>query len=496
MTEENTSYRQIMKATSIFGGVQVFNIIISIVRSKFVAVLLGPGGMGIYGLFTSTTGLIEKITNLGLSTSAVRNVAAANASGDARRIGTVVAVLRRLVWITGIIGAVFTFVLAPWLSDLTFGDRGYTIGFRWVAITLLLTQITAGQMVVLQGMRQINYLARANLAGSFAGLLISVPIYYVWGLDGIIPAIIVSSIVALLLSWYFSSRVKIERVHVDKTTVITEGSDMVKLGFMLSLTSLIAMASSYIIRIFISNAGSVDEVGLYNAGFAIINTYVGMVFTAMSTDYFPRLSGVAHDIGKTKSVINQQAEVAILILAPILAVFLIFINWVIILLYSNRFLPVVNMIHWAALGIFFKAASWPIAYLIIAKGDSRTFFLSELAVHIYMLGFNILGYLWGGLEGLGISYLLGYFFYLLQVFVIVQRKYSFSFLKTFAKISGIQFLLGLSCFMTSRFLDSPYLYVAGSVIIMASAYYSYRELDRRLGLKALLIDKFRKNEGR
>jgi len=37
------------------------------------------------------------------------------------------------------------------------------------------------------------------------------------------------------------------------------------------------------------------------------------------------------------------------------------------------------MIHWAALGIFFKAASWPIAYLIIAKGDSKTFFMSELA---------------------------------------------------------------------------------------------------------------------
>ncbi|MGE5348154.1 MAG: oligosaccharide flippase family protein [Actinomycetota bacterium] len=136
MSEENTSYRQIMKATSIFGGVQVINIIISIVRSKFVAVLLGPGGMGIYGLFTSTTGLIEKITNLGLSTSAVRNVAAANASGDRSRIGTVVSVLRRLVWITGIAGALFTFFAAPWLSDLTFSNREYTIGFRWVAVTL------------------------------------------------------------------------------------------------------------------------------------------------------------------------------------------------------------------------------------------------------------------------------------------------------------------------------------------------------------------------
>ncbi len=494
MSEENTSYRQIMKATSIFGGVQVINIIISIVRSKFVAVLLGPGGMGIYGLFTSTTGLIEKITNLGLSTSAVRNVAAANASGDRSRIGTVVSVLRRLVWITGIAGALFTFFAAPWLSDLTFSNREYTIGFRWVAVTLLITQITAGQMVVLQGMRQINFLARANLAGSIAGLLISVPIYYVWGLDGIIPAIIVSSIVALLISWYFSSRVSIERVRVDQKTVIAEGSDMVKLGFMLSLSSLIAMASSYLIRIYISHAGSVDEVGLYNAGFAIINTYVGMVFTAMSTDYFPRLSGVAHDIVRTRDVINQQAEVAILILAPILAVFLIFINWVVILLYSTRFLPVVNMIHWAALGIFFKAASWPIAYLIIAKGDSRTFFLSELAVHIYMLGFNILGYLWGGLEGLGISYLAGYILYLVQVFVIVRKKYSFSFLWTFARITAIQFLLGISCFLVSRFLSSPYLYLAGAVLISASVYLSYRELDRRVGLKILIADKFLKKK--
>lgn len=494
MSEEKASYRQIMKATSIFGGVQVINIIISIVRSKFVAVLLGPGGMGIYGLFISTTGLIEKITNLGLSTSAVRNVASAYASENRTRIGTVVAVLRRLVWITGVLGAVFTFFFAPLLSKLTFGDSEYTVGFRWVAVTLLLSQITAGQMVVLQGMRQIHFLAKANMGGSIAGLLISVPIYYIWGLDGIVPAIIVSSIVALLLSWHFSSRVSIEKVKVDKKTVIGEGGDMVKLGFMLSLSSLIAMASSYLIRIFISNTGNVDEVGFYNAGFAIINTYVGMVFSAMSTDYFPRLSGVAHDREKTQAVINQQAEVAILILAPILAVFLIFINWVIILLYSNRFLPVVSMIHWAALGVFFKAASWPIAYLIIAKGDSRTFFFSELAVHIYMLGFNILGYLWKGLEGLGISYLAGYLLYVIQVFVIVRKKYLFSFSGTFIRIIVLQFLLGLACFAVSRFVSSPFLYLAGLAIIVASAYYSYGELDRRLGLKTLLAERFNKKK--
>ena len=289
MTEEQASYRQIMKATSIFGGVQVFNIVISVIRSKFVAILLGPGGMGIYGLLTATTGFIEKFTNLGLNTSAVRSVAAANTTGDSKRIGTVVAVFRRLVWITGVIGTLFTLAFAPWLSELTFGNKDYTIAFIWISVTLLFSQITSGQLVVLQGMRKLQYLAKANLAGSAFGLITSVPIYYIWGVKGIVPAIIISTFLAFLISWYFSSRVNIEQTKVNKAVVILEGKDMVKLGFMLSLSSLISMGTSYIVRIYISHKGGVEQVGLYNAGFAIINTYVGMVFTAMVTDYFPKV---------------------------------------------------------------------------------------------------------------------------------------------------------------------------------------------------------------
>ena len=494
MTEEQASYRQIMKATSIFGGVQVFNIVISVIRSKFVAILLGPGGMGIYGLLTATTGFIEKFTNLGLNTSAVRSVAAANTTGDSKRIGTVVTVFRRLVWITGIIGTLFTLAFAPWLSELTFGNKDYTIAFIWLSVTLLFSQITSGQLVVLQGMRKLQYLAKANLAGSIFGLVTSVPIYYIWGVKGIVPAIIVSTLLALLISWYYSSRVNIEQIKVNKAVVILEGKDMVKLGFILSLSSLVSMGTSYIVRIYISHKGGVEQVGLYNAGFAIINTYVGMVFTAMVTDYFPRLSGVAHDIGKAKRVINQQAEVAILILAPILMVFLIFINWIVILLYSTRFLPVDSMIHWAALGIFFKAASWPIAYLIIAKGDSKVFFYSEFAVNIYTLGFNVIGYLWGGLEGLGISFLAGYLAYLVQVYIIANRRYGFTFHNTFIKIFVIQFITGVLCFAGSKFLESPYIYILGAILISFSSYYSFKELDNRLGLMNMIKARFGKDK--
>jgi O-antigen/teichoic acid export membrane protein len=490
--EQQSSYRQIMKATSLFGGVQVFNIFISIIRSKFIAVLLGPAGVGIFGLLTSTTGLIGSITNMGLSTSAVKDVAAANISGDSKRIGTVVSVLRRLVWITGLIGTIFTLTFAPWLSELTFGNKDYSFAFTLISITLLLTQISAGQLVVLQGTRKLQYLAKADMAGVTFALITSVPIYYFWGVKGIAPAIIISSFMTLLLSWYFSSKIKIERIKVTKAILFSEGSGMVKMGFFLSLSSLISMGTSYVVRIFISHSGGVEQVGLYNAGFSIINTYVGMVFAAMVTDYFPRLSGIVDDPVKAKEVINQQAEVALLILAPILTVFLIFINWIVILFYSSRFLPVDTMIHWAALGIFFKAASWPIAYLIIAKGNTKLFFYNELIVNLYMLGFNIVGYKLKGLEGMGISFFLGYLMYLIQVYIIVRKKFAFTFTKSFYEIFGIQFLIGIMCFISSRLISTPYIYFFGSLLIIVSTFFSFRELNKRLKLLTLIREKLNK----
>ena len=487
MTEQQSSYRQIMKATSIFGGVQAFNIIISIIRSKFVAVLLGPAGMGIIGLLTSTTGIIGSLTNFGLGTSAVKDIAAAFGTNDEKRIGIVVTVMRRMVWMTGLLGLIATALLSPWLSQLTFGNRNYTLAFIWLSVTLLLNQLSSGQLVLLQGMRELKHLAKANLSGSFIGLFVTLPLYYIWGIDGIVPGIIGTSMLSLLMSWYFSSKIKLEKTVLSNAQILGEGKNMLRMGFMISLSGLLAVGSSYIVRIFISRTGGVEQVGLYNAGFAIINTYVGLIFNAMATDYYPRLSAVAHDNKLCKKTINQQAEVALLILAPILIVFLIFINWVVILLYSKQFIGVSDMIYWAALGMFFKASSWSVAFIFLAKGTSKLFFWNELIVSIYFLGFNIIGYRLGGLYGLGISFAVSYALYLVQVYLISQIKFKFSFDRSFLIIFIVQFGLAMAGFLVVKFVDQPYNYILGITLIIMSCLFSVKELNKRLGLKNLLI---------
>lgn len=487
MTDQQTSYRQIMKATSIFGGVQVFGIVINIIRFKFVAVLLGPAGMGISGLLNATTGMIAGLTNFGLATSAVKDISAAHSTGSNLRVATVATVFRRWVWITGLLGTFITLAFSPWLSQITFGNKEYTWAFIWISITLLLNQISTGQSVLLRGMRQIGYLAKSGMIGSVLGLFTTIPLYYFYGIKGIVPGIIVTSVTSMLLTWYFVRKLYIQPVYVSKVRTLAEGKSMLKMGFMISLSGSITLGASYIVRIYISNSGGVDQVGLYNAGFAIINTYVGLVFTAMSTDYYPRLSAVAQSNEKSKEVINHQAEIALLILAPIIMVFLVFINWVVVILYSTKFIPVNDMILYAALGMFFKAASWAIAFIFLAKGDSKLFFWNELITNIYLLALNIAGYYYWGLTGMGISFLVAYILYLIQVFIVSRLKYKFAFTSAFYKIFGQQMVLAIVCFGVVKFFGSPYSYVLGSVLIFISAYFAYKELDKRLDLKSIVV---------
>ncbi|HEY0666710.1 MAG TPA: oligosaccharide flippase family protein [Sphingobacteriaceae bacterium] len=491
MTEQRTSYRQIIKSTSVFGGVQVFNIILNIIRSKALAIFLGPVGMGISGLLLTAITLVAGITNFGLGTSAVKNVAEAYASGNEFKVSRIIIILKRCVLITGMLGVLVTILSSSWLSKLSFGNDDYVIAFTVISVSLLFNQIAVGQLAILQGLRKIPYLAKANLLGTFLGVVVTIPMYFFWGKDAIVPAIIISSFMSLSSTWYFSQKVKMPAVQVSVVRTYAEGKNMFTMGFLISLSLLLANGSSYLVQNFISNVGGVKDVGLYLAGFAIINNYVGIIFSAMAADYYPRLAAIPVENNTfSNEVINQQAEITLLILAPIILVFLVFINVVIVILYSRDFIEVNGMIYWAALGMFFKAASWPIAYVFLAKGVSKLYFWNELVAAFYILVFNMLGYYYFGLKGLGYAFTLGYFLYLLQLMIIVKAKYDFRFSRSFYMLFAVQFLLAISCFLIVVFLEEKYAYLIGICLIIVSSLYSLKLLDNRIEIKSY-ISRFR-----
>ena len=203
--------------------------------------------------------------------------------------------MQKLVWYTGLLGTIICLFGASYLSQLTFGNKDYTIAFVILSTSLLILQLTSGQLALLQGLQKYKYLAKANILGNAIGLFITVPLYFFGGIDAIVPVLLLSIIVPYILAKYYANKIKIKTTKVKIADVKHIGGNMLKMGILISMQGLLATLSSFLIRIYISKQGSVDQVGLYNAGFTITNTYIGLILTAMATDYYPRLSKVASE---------------------------------------------------------------------------------------------------------------------------------------------------------------------------------------------------------
>lgn len=483
MKEEKESYKEIVKATSLFGGVQFFNIIFALLRSKAIAIFLGPMGFGIAGLINSTLNTIDGFTKLGLDTSAVKEISSAQANQNIEKASIIVSSLNRIIWFTGIFATVVLIVFSSLISEFTFGNDQFSIAFIWVSITLLFRQLTIGNIAVLQGFRKRRYLAKANLYGSFIGLLFTIPLYYLFGLDAIVPSIIISTIIVYIFSKYYKIKLNIPTVKMSNKRAFSEGMSMIKLGFLLSIMGLFSILTTYLSQIFINHYGGLEEVGFFIAGFVIINTYVGMIFNAMQTDYFPKLSAISDNIEKTRNYVTEQAYIGILIITPIIVLFLTTTPVLITLLYSKEFLLIIGMVSWGMLGTLFKAVSFSMGYSILAKGDSSLFLKTSLVFNTLLLIITIGGYVLGGLTGVGVGFLMYYFIHFVSLKWITHRRYQIYFSRDF----NLKFVMCIViCGITFLFSFIQNIWIKYSLMTIMSVFsviFTLYHIDKKIGIK-------------
>jgi O-antigen/teichoic acid export membrane protein len=265
-----------------------------------------------------------------------------------------------------------------------------------------------------------------------------------------------------------------------------EGTAMMRLGLMLSISSIVTLLVGYGMQLFISGIGGLAQVGLYNAGFLILNTYVGLIFTAMGTDYFPRLSAIGEDLGKTKIIVGNQAEMATLLMLPIIVIFLALAPWIITVLYTAEFEAVVPLVRWGILGMLFKAVSFSLGYVIIARGDSNLFLRTTLSFNLILFSVNALGYYYWGLSGLGISFLIYYMIHFFSLIVIVNWRYGLKLSRDLYLIFLLGLLLCLLVLFSSLYAEGTLQIIGTTILIAITCLFSLYRLNQRIDLLDLL----------
>lgn len=406
----------IVRAMGLFTGVRTVSILCSLVRNKLIAIFIGPAGLGLVILLNSLVDLIGSATRLSIDQSAQRDLSQSSAS---HRPLTVAVVRRWALWL-GMAGGAVTCLASPLLSKLSFdGDASrWPIFCLMGAVVLMLTSANVS-IAISQGLRQLGRVAKANIAGALIGLAIAVPLI-IWLRIDSIPWIITGyGLSAALGAWIFRSRV--DHVHVSVRETLSRGRQFVRLGMLITTSTLITQAAAYAFILFLNHYADTSVLGMYQAGYTLVNTYVGVILTGIWMEYYPRMSALAHSPQRMSIAATHEVRIAMLVLAPVLMVFVLLARVVVHIIYSEAFDAALPFIIIAAGGVLFRAVSWCLAFAILARGDGRTYVVTETISAIVGLTLNIVGFTTFGFAGLGLSYVLWYVAYTIIVAVACRR---------------------------------------------------------------------------
>lgn len=381
MSGGGRSYRDILRSTVMIGGSTAAKVAIGVVRVKVLAVLVGPAGVGLMGIYTNLVSTTSVFAGLGVASSGVRQIAGAEA-GQARTVRLTLMGYNVLAGlIAGLVVALLRTPLSVYLTDTA--DHAWAIG--WLGLAVLLTLFSGSQAAVLQGQRRIRELATVNIVGAVAGAIAGVASVVVWREDGILLFTLTAPAAAALAGFAYNQTGDEVRTPFDVDVGRKQAWEMIRIGVPFMGAALVTNAAQLATRTLIVQQLGLEASGQFQAAWTIAATYIGFIFGAMGADYYPRLVAAISNHEEASRLVDEQTEVALLLGAPVLLAMSALAPVVLTLMYSSSFTSASDMLRLLVLGDAVRLLNWPMGFVLVAKGRGALFFGTQLAWNLAYL---------------------------------------------------------------------------------------------------------------
>ncbi len=456
-----------------FAGLQSAGIICSVIKMKLVSIWLQSAGVALFGILSTAQETIATFTDLGLRQSTVRDVA--SEAGNPSRLSRIAMLVRRWSTLAGLLGASVMILLSPALGEWFFSDFRGCIPFALVGIAMFFNCLLYGEQSLLQGTGALRHLARASLWGTVTGLALSIPMFRWLGMQSVPLSFIVYSVAIWGFTLYWRYKPPQKPKSPGLRQLWCEGKGFVRLGILMSLATFLTSVSRLAFVAILTRSSSLDVTGLFQAGDTLVSRYIGLIFSAIGMEFFPRIVGAVKSRRRTSVYMNHEVTLLLTVVTPVALIFILCREMVVRLLYSAEFLPIVEFISLAMVGTVMKSMSWCLGICIVARGDGRTYLLTEGIDAVLSLILLSCGYLLWGLTGVGWGYILWNLGYVLIVWIACKRRYDLSpsrstLLATLLSVT----LCGLAC-AAMRWLP-----LWGATALILPAAFSYFIPLRRL----------------
>ena len=401
-------FRHILMVTGLFGGVQAVNVVASLIRNKCAALFLGPDGVGALSLLNTLVNMLVQLCGMGVSLSGVRRLSLAFDEGNVQRIRSVWSV--RLLTISGgSLGLVVCGLMGHWL----------------LSPAVLLMIVCSGELAILKAARRLRWLALSQIVSVLSSLLLTVPIYIYYGASSIVAVVVLTALAALLPVLFCSLRVcPLQFPKANTLFPLSEMRSMFRLGMAFTLAAVIGAASEYGIRVWLQGEASSQVVGLFSSAQLLTAGYMAILFSALEQDYMPRLSATS-DHRAASGIVRRQLLVLTGLTIPLVLIVMVLLPWLVPLLLSSSFLPIVPLARWWAGAMILKSATLPVAYLTLARGRSLDYLLLEAVYYVFFVISVIVGWHYSGLSGVGVGIFIAHVFDLLLIHIYARNQFDF-----------------------------------------------------------------------
>jgi O-antigen/teichoic acid export membrane protein len=490
-TEGHHSYRQILKSTLVSGGATFGVILINLLKMKVFALLLGPVGIGLYGILNAILGTAAMLAGMGVANSAVRQIgAAAAAPADAVRVRWAVWAIS---WPLALLAAAALWLLREPIAAWVLDDAGGQSLVAWMGIGAALTVLAGSQLGVLQGHRQVADVARVRLYGNLLAAVVGIACVATFYEKGLVPALLAVPLAGLIVGLRYSHKLpQLSRGGFGRAETMREWRPLVALGLVLMATGFFGSLVQILLRVILVQDLGLEAAGLFQASWAIASMSVSLVLTAMAADFYPRLSALSDDAAASRELINQQIYIALLLGGPMLAGLIALSPLLLHLAYSSEFLGAAELMRWQLAGEMLKLPCWALGFILVTRSDYRFILPVEATLAGAHVAIAWLLVPWTGLEAAGMGYLLAFLIYAPLLLVIAWRRHAITISRQNARLLAAQFPLLVGVVWLSRHWQEAAV-AAGLLLALVFALHSaWRLQQASLLLPAGLAGRFGK----
>jgi PST family polysaccharide transporter len=479
--------KSVFRATAILGGSSFVTIIVGVVTSKAYALLIGPSGIGMFGLLQSLAGLSGMIAGLGVGTGVVR----IGANALARDAAEEVAALRRAAWViiagAGCLSFLVLLFCRAQISQYMLGSVDHKTDVVLMGFVLLLNLAVGVQTSLLNAHHRVGALAKLAIINSVTTGVAGIALVSLMGDRGLAWGLVTGAAMSLTASTVLLRR-EVVREAISPTPEQVWKTSLTLLRFGLPYTASLVVGGGVqlLLPVVVLRLLGKESVGYYRAATAVSVGYVGFLLTAMSQDYYPRISAASHQPEALVRLVNEQLRLVLLLGVPLILCAMTFTPYLVPLIYSAQFNPTVTILEWQLAGNLLKFTSWTMSFAILARSGGLTFFLVELVAGIASLCSVWFSVKWLGLSGLGVAFLLTYAVYFLTVWLVVRQQIKFYWWRCNKLVLALSFIAVLLIQGATFIADAEYKLVVSSLLVVASVTASVLLTWREVGAETLL----------